>query len=227
MSAQLAVVNDCWNRVGVRGDRSCPELKSAIHCQNCNVFGAASQAFFDRPQLSDYRSELTKLVAEPPQARQSATQPVVVFALGEELFALDTRRFVEVTGPRPVHRVAHRSNRVFSGLVSINGQLELCFSLANLLSVEIKKAGAAAGAASPPEETRLVVIEDDKSRRWVFHADRVLGVERMPEAAFCEPPATVAQDTAGHVSRVIVWNEKRIGFLALESIFAALARSLR
>jgi chemotaxis-related protein WspD len=226
MSAELSVVNDCWNRIGVRGDRSCPELKSAIHCQNCAVFGAASQAFFDRPQLSDYRSELTKLVAEPPRARQSASQPVVVFALGEELFALDTRRFVEVTGPRRVHKVAHRSNRVFSGLVSINGQLELCFSLANLLNVE-KRNAAAAGAASAPDDARLVVIEDDKNRRWVFHADRVLGVERMPEAAFGEPPATVAQDTAGHVGSVIVWNEKRIGYLALESVFAALERSLR
>jgi chemotaxis-related protein WspD len=225
MTDELRVVNDCWNRIGVRGDRSCPELKSAIHCQNCAVFGAASQALFDRPQLSDYRSELTKLVAEPPRARQRASQPVVVFALGEELFALDTRRFVEVTGPRRVHKVAHRSNRVFSGLVSINGQLELCFSLANLLNVE--KRNVAAGAAPAANDARLVVIEDDRNRRWVFHADRVLGVEHMPEVAFGEPPATVAQDTAGHVGSVIVWNEKRIGYLALESVFAALERSLR
>ena len=225
MSAELAVINDCWNRIGVRGDRSCPELKRAIHCQNCNVFGAASQAFFDRPHLPEYRSELTRLVAEPPSLRQSGTQPVVVFALGEELFALDTRRFIEVTAPRRVHRVAHRTNRVFSGLVSINGQLELCFSLANLLNVASKKAASPPNAA--PDDARLVVIEDQKNRRWVFPADRVLGVERMSEGAFCEPPATVAQDTAGHVSRVIVWNAKRIGYLALDPIFSALERSLR
>ena len=227
MSAELAVVNDCWNQIGVRGDRSCPELKKAIHCQNCNVFEAASQAFFDRPQPPEYRSELTRLLAELPKVQESGSLPVVVFALGEELFALDTRRFVEVTGARRVHRVAHRSNRVFAGLVSINGQLELCFSLANLLNVGSKKAASGASAGSPPDEARLIVIEDDKNRRWVFHADRVLGVERMPDAAFCEPPATVVQDTAGHVSRVIVWNEKRIGYLALEAIFDALERSLR
>jgi chemotaxis-related protein WspD len=219
VSAQLAVLNDCWNRIGVRGDRSCPELKSAIHCQNCGVFAAASQAFFDRAQLPDYRSELTKLIGEPPSVRQTGSQPVVVFSLGEELFALDTRSFVEVTGPRPVHRVAHRSNRVFSGLVSINGQLELCFSLANLLNVQTQKNGTS--------DARLIVIEDERSRRWVFHADRVLGVERMPEAAFVEPPATVAQDGAGHVKRVVVWNDLRIGYLALDEIFAALERSLR
>jgi chemotaxis-related protein WspD len=228
MSAQLSVVNDCWNRVGVRGDRSCPELKTAIHCQNCNVFGAASQAFFDRPHLPDYKRDVTRLVAEPPSVRQTGTRPVVVFALSEELFALDTRSFVEVTGLRRVHRVAHRSNRIFSGLVSINGQLELCFSLANLLSVAAKNPDSIPSDAAPRRaDARLVVIEDERNRRWVFHADRVLGVERMPEAAFSEPPATVASDTASHVSGVIVWNEKLIGHLALESIFASLERSLR
>ncbi len=220
MSVELSLVDDCWNKIGVRGDRSCPELKQAIHCQNCRVFGAASQAFFDRPHLPSYRRELTTLVAEPPSARQSGTRPVVVFALGEELFALDTRCFVEVTAPRRVQRVAHRHNRVFLGLVSVNGQLELCFSLANLLNV-------ARGSELRAEDARLVVIEDLRGRRWVFQADRVLGVERMPENALAEPPATLAQDTNGHVHQVIVWSERSIGYLALESILGAFARSLR
>src|SRR4029077_5730556 len=29
------VVDDCWNRIGVRGDASCPELKHHVHCRNC------------------------------------------------------------------------------------------------------------------------------------------------------------------------------------------------
>jgi chemotaxis-related protein WspD len=220
VTTALAVVEDCWNRIGVRGDRSCPELKSAVHCQNCRVFSAASQAFFDRPHPADYKRELTALVAEPPSARQSSTRPVVVFGLGEELFALDTRCFVEVTAPRRVHRVAHRHSRVFSGLVSINGQLELCFSLSTLLNV-------ATDPQARAEDARLVVIEDERSRRWVFHADRVLGVERMPEAAFSDAPATLAQDSGSLVKSVIVWKEQRLGYLALEAILPAFERSLR
>ena len=30
----------CWNRIGVRGDRSCPELVQYTHCNNCPVFAA-------------------------------------------------------------------------------------------------------------------------------------------------------------------------------------------
>jgi chemotaxis-related protein WspD len=119
-----------------------------------------------------------------------------------------------------VHRVAHRHSRVFSGLVSINGQLELCFSLANLLNV-------ASENHARPDDARLVVIEDERGRRWVFHADRVLGVERMPEVAFCDAPATLGEDTSSLVKSVIVWKEQRLGYLALASILAAFERSLR
>ncbi|NEN98182.1 MAG: chemotaxis protein CheW, partial [Moorea sp. SIO3I7] len=27
------IFNDCWNQIGVTGDRSCPELKTFIHCR--------------------------------------------------------------------------------------------------------------------------------------------------------------------------------------------------
>ena len=29
---------DCWNHIGVSGDRSCPELNTFIHCRNCPVY---------------------------------------------------------------------------------------------------------------------------------------------------------------------------------------------
>ena len=35
---RLADAGDCWNRIGVNGDRSCPELTSFVHCRNCPVF---------------------------------------------------------------------------------------------------------------------------------------------------------------------------------------------
>ncbi len=49
----LPVGGDCWNRIGVNGDRSCPELTSFVHCRNCPVFAAAARSFFDRPAPED------------------------------------------------------------------------------------------------------------------------------------------------------------------------------
>ena len=37
-----ASINDCWNRIGVRGDASCPELEQHVHCRNCPVYSAAA-----------------------------------------------------------------------------------------------------------------------------------------------------------------------------------------
>ena len=42
-------LDDCWNRIGVRGDRSCPELARVIHCHNCPVFSRRRPALPRRP----------------------------------------------------------------------------------------------------------------------------------------------------------------------------------
>ena len=55
---------DCWNRIGVTGDRSCPELNTFVHCRNCPVFAAAARAFFDRPAPEGYLAEWSRWLAD-------------------------------------------------------------------------------------------------------------------------------------------------------------------
>ena len=33
-------IDDCWNRIGIHGDKSCPLLSNHIHCRNCAVYSA-------------------------------------------------------------------------------------------------------------------------------------------------------------------------------------------
>ncbi|MEM7650108.1 MAG: chemotaxis protein CheW, partial [Cyanobacteria bacterium P01_A01_bin.70] len=35
--------HDCWNQIGVRGDRTCPTLETVIHCHNCPVYSQAGR----------------------------------------------------------------------------------------------------------------------------------------------------------------------------------------
>ena len=42
LKARLPGDGDCWNHIGVSGDRSCPELNAHIHCRNCPVFAEAA-----------------------------------------------------------------------------------------------------------------------------------------------------------------------------------------
>lgn len=72
-SSAGAVVNDCWNKIGVRGDGSCPELARYVHCRNCPVYFAGAGAVLDRPAPSDYLAEWTDHFAESKGARGPGT----------------------------------------------------------------------------------------------------------------------------------------------------------
>ncbi|OZI19646.1 hypothetical protein CAL26_18760 [Bordetella genomosp. 9] len=45
-----APIDDCWNRIGVRGDRSCPRLAEYIHCRECPVQEEAAKNLLYRAQ---------------------------------------------------------------------------------------------------------------------------------------------------------------------------------
>ena len=43
VSDNAEAIDDCWNRIGVHGDKSCPLLSEHIHCRNCAVYSAAAR----------------------------------------------------------------------------------------------------------------------------------------------------------------------------------------
>jgi chemotaxis-related protein WspD len=222
VSESLPLLDDCWNRIGVGGDRSCPELSAAIHCKNCPVFIAASQVFFDRSRAAEYADELTELVAAVPDASADGSFSLLTFLIGSEAFALETRSFVEVTEARKVHRIPHRTSHVFAGMVNIHGQLELCVSLAGLLETD-----PAAPDPNAERHARMVVVEDVRGRRWVFRADAVVGVELVQRRALGSPPSTLARKSQNLVKQVFEQGGRHVALLDAEALFSALDRSVR
>src|SRR3954447_3973469 len=168
-------VRDCWNSIGVRGDRSCPELIEFVHCQNCPVFAAAGRRFLDAPSPVGYLDEWTDRLAEHADELSCDLISVLVFRLADEWLALPIQTLVEVTPPRPVHRVPYRAG-LLAGLVNIRGEPYLCAHLAKLLRVG-RKAGAPGGADPSGNDDRrqgpalapdrLLVVRRDADR-WVF-----------------------------------------------------------
>ena len=63
-SCDPTLLNECWNRIGVMGDRSCPELERSVHCRNCPVFVAAGQQLFEREPPAEYLEECTRQLTE-------------------------------------------------------------------------------------------------------------------------------------------------------------------
>jgi chemotaxis-related protein WspD len=217
----VAPQDDCWNRIGVRGDRSCPELAQHVHCQNCPVFAAAGRRFLDAPTPSGYLEEWTERLAAPVEEAAADLEGVLVFRLADEWLALPVHALVEVTTPRPVHRVPHRGG-LLAGLVNIRGELCLCVHLARLLGIEPRPAGPNGAVAL----ARLLVVRRGEER-WVFPVDAVEKVARVPRAEVVRPPATVGR-AAAHLARgVFSWRGRPVGLLDDARLFEALRGRLR
>lgn len=211
---------DCWNSIGVKGDRSCPKLRDVIHCHNCSVFADAARTFLDRPAPEDYLAEVTESVARTSELQPARAVSALVFEVGDQFLAIDTRAVVEVTSPRRPHRVGHRHGRVFCGLVNIHGQLELCASLHGLLHIDVV-------AADSGKSTARMLLVEHEGLRWSFEVAAVHGVHRFEPADVSPVPATAQQDAASYMQSVLRFGDERAGYLDLHKTFRALEGSLR
>ncbi len=228
MSQGLPLVTldaECWNQIGIGGDRSCPELETHIHCRNCPVHARAARAFFDRSAPAGYLADWTDLLAQEKQVNDGDHVSVLIFRLRDEWLALAAKALAEVTDLRPVHRIPHRSNAILEGLVNIRGQLLLCVSLHGLLSIDPaapSSGGGNEGAEGAREaHPRLVVIEQ-KAERWAFQADEVRSVHRIPRGDLRGLPSTLARAAHRYSRAVFTWRERSVGLLDDQRVRAGL-----
>jgi chemotaxis-related protein WspD len=213
---------ECWNKIGVRGDSSCPELKRVVHCHNCPVFACAGRRFLNAPSPPGYQDEWTERLATLAEEEPTDLRSMLVFRIAEEWLALAVSVLIEVTTPRPVHRIPYRGG-LLAGLVNIRGELLLCVHLNRLLG--IAEDGAASDRPGGPEQQRLLVVS--RGERWVFPVDEVLRVVRFPSRLLNEPPVTVARARARLTGGVFTWRERTIGCLEETRLFTALREKMR
>ena len=131
-----AKIDDCWNKIGVRGNGSCPELEQHIHCRNCPVYSAAAKAFLDRDLPEDHLEEWSSHFARQKHGDDRATDCLLIFRIGFEWLALPPTLFQEVVDLRPIHSLPHRRSGSVLGLVNVRGELLVCVSLGHMLGVE-------------------------------------------------------------------------------------------
>ena len=97
-----STIDDCWNRIGVHGDGSCPELKQHAHCRNCPTYSAAALRLLDRDLSAECVADSTGHFAQVKQLEEQDTDSVVVFRIASEWFALPTPVFDEVSEQRTI-----------------------------------------------------------------------------------------------------------------------------
>jgi chemotaxis-related protein WspD len=209
----------CWHKIGVWGDRTCPELAAVTHCHNCPVFAAAGRKFLDAPPPRDYADEWTARLAAPEQEEAGDVLSVLVFRMVDEWLAFPVAVMVEVTRPRASHRVPHRGG-LLAGLVNIRGELHMCARLDRLLGL------------TPPEHPpadaspRLLVVRV-AAEGWVFPVDQVDRVRRVAIATVTPTPPTLGRAAARLTRGVFARDGRSIGLLDEVRVFQALRERVR
>lgn len=214
----------CWHREGVwgKGER-CPRLEEVVHCHNCDVFHAASMKAYERAIPDDYRSEWTNLLAQEKEIRTLESKSVLVFRIGEEWVAVPTVLCKEVTDVLKIHRLPHNRNRMIKGVVNINGEVQICFSLGNVLGISKGGDEESEGARHPVAE-RSVIMEKD-GKRYVFPVSEVKGIFRYAKEDLKEVPRTLS--FGNYMKGVITCGGRHAGCIDEELLIAELDRGVR
>jgi len=222
LASKHAVISDCWNKIGVRGDSSCPQLKQTVHCRNCPAYSAAAVDLLDAEVPADYLTHWTQQIAQAKTLVEFDTHSALVFRLGAEWLALETSVLLEIASLRTIHSIPHRRDGVLLGLANIRGELLACFSLRQVLDLE------PADELKLPKtrvKGRLLVIQHDGDRA-VCPVDEVYGIDRFHPRELAPVPATIAKAATRYTRSVLSWRDKSVGLLDDELLFSTVNRSL-
>ena len=215
-------MTDCWNTIGVRGDRSCPELRQYVHCRNCPVYSAGARRLLDADAPAGYRAEQTDHFAKRKPAAGLVMNSVVIFRIGAEWLALPASCVKEVAELLPIHSLPHRQSGAILGVASVRGELLACMSLGCVLGLD-ESAGGTQGRLTV--HRRLLVLRHEQVRA-VCPVDEVHSLHRFHPQDLDEVPATVSRATATYSNGLLLWQGHAVGVLDAELVFHTLKRTV-
>jgi len=216
-------VNDCWNTIGVRGDRSCHELIEHVHCRNCPVHSSAARSALDRDVSQAYLDRWSARLAKPKAALEAKSMALLVVRAGAEWLALPTPVVLEITNPQPVRALPHRGSRIGMGLINVRGELLVCVVLRELLGLQPRPAGPQDGSRVAQE--RVLVIRR-AAARVACVVDEVDGIYQCSPADVTALPTTVAKASSSHSRALASIHGRPIGVLDDERVFATIERGV-
>lgn len=219
LGGDLPSVDDCWNRIGVRGDRSCPRLAEYIHCRNCPVHAAAAISLLDRYALSSETADLDPMEIPEPAVEEGS--PHLIFRLGEEWLGLPTRALAEVAPACVVHSLPHQRSPALLGVANVRGTLVACISLGELLGLDAR-AAVRDNARIVPRMLILAAVGGP----IISPVDEVDGIHELDETAIVEAASQSHAANDRFTRGVMQWRNRSIRLLDQEALLDAAARSL-
>ncbi|MCI9878284.1 chemotaxis protein CheW [Pseudomonas atacamensis] len=210
-------IDDCWNRIGIHGDKSCPLLEEHIHCRNCSVYSAAATRLLDRYSLQQDQREAVVSKVEI----DVKTRSLLMFRLGEEWLGLATRTLVEVAPLQAIHSLPHQRSRALLGVANVRGALVACLSLVELLDLDGGVAPVSGGRVMP----RMLIIAAHGGP-VVVPVDEVDGIHAIDERILDAASQSGAQNSARYTRGVLQYRGRSLRWLDEEQLLSAVTRSL-
>ncbi|AOI64039.1 chemotaxis protein CheW [Burkholderia territorii] len=222
-------VDDCWNRIGTRGDRSCERLADCLRCLNCPVYAYHAAKLLERPlgvaEMADATQRIGALDATA-HGDDDTRQAALAFRVADEWLALPIGVLREIAGTRPIHSLPYRRHSAVRGVVNIRGTLRIAISIGALLGLDAGKGGKGGNGGADGRFTRLLVAAH-QGEPVVFPVDEVEGVLHFGASEWVPVPATVGRASAGLSRGVLSWRGKSVGLLDDDRLFDAVTRSMR
>ena len=215
---EALAIDDCWNRIGIYGDKSCPVLPEQIHCRNCSVYSAAATRLLDR---YSFEQEHVEQYATRVDERKVATRSLMIFRLGDEWLGLATRCLDEVAPMQPIHSLPHQRSRALQGVANVRGALVPCLSLIELLGLDPTLAGPTSLRVMP----RMLILAAHGGP-VVVPVDEVDGIHNIEERVLNAASASGEHVSAKYTRGVLQWKTRSLRWLDEEQLLGAITRSL-
>jgi chemotaxis-related protein WspD len=216
-------LNDCWNKLGVWGNRKCGELPKVIHCRDCVVYSSAAAQLLGGELPTGYLEGWTRQFAIEQRVENRQRQAALIFRIGAEWLALSPTNLQEIAEGRPIHSLPRGQSNSLLGLANIRGELLVCVALDRVLGLE--KRGPEKSSSQRALNRRMVVAGREGAR-FVFPVEEVDGIHWFNPNDLQAMPSTVAKAQATYIKGIILWGDKSVGCLDDQLLFDMLDGNL-
>lgn len=219
-------INDCWNQIGVWGDKTtpCPKLADVIHCRNCEVYSAAGRTVLERRIPEEYETKWAKVYSESKKEKITGTECVTIFRLGNEWLALPTNMIDEITDVSVIHSLPHKRTPILRGLMNLRGQMSICVSLGQLLEIKKHHQHENTDARNRTYERMIAVKYHESS--YVFLVSEVKSTFRFRQEELKEAPSTLSNAKGTFTKGILSWKEQDVAYLDADLLFYTLDKKL-
>lgn len=180
----------------------------------------SAQRLLARAPDQKYIGEWTKLIGQKKdESTEKVEISVIIFRLGTKWLAIPATVFSEIYRNFRIHTIPQRSNSILLGIVNFRGQLALCVNMQKVLGIE-----SIPSNHESEEKTHLQImmaIQKEKEL-WVFRAAELFGIFHCDAASVQNVPPQVLKLKNNCLRGFIKWNEKQVGLLDEELLFAKL-----